>query len=148
MLEAYKVAHGHTDENALKLIATFEERQKSRHKTQTCCGQSVGWFIERGQVLMEGDILECRDGTRIQVIAANEALSRVTAKTPLLLLKAAYHLGNRHVPLQITEAFVQYQRDHVLDAMVHGLGLTVTPVECGFQPESGAYGHGHTHAHD
>ena len=87
-----------------------------------------------------------------EVIASAETVSKVTCDQPLLLLKAAYHLGNRHVPLQVTEHWLRYQHDHVLDDMVRGLGLQVSVEQAPFQPESGAYhrhgaGHSHNHHH-
>jgi urease accessory protein len=82
----------------------------------------------------------------VQVQAAPETLSRVVCDDPLLLARACYHLGNRHVALQIEPGRLSYQHDHVLDAMVAGLGLTVTLAQAPFEPEAGAYG-GHDPAH-
>lgn len=124
---------------AFTVIASFGERQKSRHKTQTQCGKPLGWFLPRGQVLREGDVLQCKTGEAIRVLAANEDCSQVESSDALSLLKAAYHLGNRHVPLQIGTGFLRYQQDHVLDAMLVGLGLTVSHTSLPFDPESGAY---------
>ncbi|HRH78747.1 MAG TPA: urease accessory protein UreE [Cellvibrionaceae bacterium] len=123
----------------LRVVANFSERQKSRHKTQTQCGKPVGWFLPRGIVLKEGDVLLCRNGETIAISAAPEDCSQVTCDDALTLMTAAYHLGNRHVPLQIGPGLLRYQRDHVLDAMVEGLGLEVQHLQLPFQPESGAY---------
>ena len=138
---------------SLVVVATFGERQKSRHKTQTQCGKPIGWFLPRGLVLKEGDVLQCKSGETIAVRAAEEDCSQVTSLDALCLMKAAYHLGNRHVPLQIGAGFLRYQQDHVLDAMLEGLGLKVSHVCLPFDPESGAYhgksmlliGGGHQH---
>lgn len=152
MLEAYEIAPADgSAAPALEAVLTFEERQKSRHKTTTRCGQPLGWFIERGTVLADGDRLRCSDGTLVLVTAAPETVSQVQSTDPLALTRAAYHLGNRHVPLQIGVGFLRYQHDHVLDDMVRGLGLTVECLQQPFNPENGAYHghkHGHSHAHD
>ncbi len=138
LLEADALADAGTVGN-LQVVATFSERQKSRHKTQTQCGKPVGWFLPRGLVLKEGDVLLCRSGETIAIQAAPEDCSQVSSDDALKLTTAAYHLGNRHVPLQIGPGLLRYQRDHVLDAMLEGLGLQVQHVRLPFQPESGAY---------
>ncbi|MDZ7925602.1 MAG: urease accessory protein UreE [Marinagarivorans sp.] len=127
MLEAHTLTTDKSTAATLTLALTFDDRQKSRHKAQTTCGQTLGWFIERGRVLKDGDILQCTDGTLVKIVASDESVSTVYAKTALDLLRAAYHLGNRHVPLQITSDFVRFQHDHVLDDMVCGLGSGVRP---------------------
>ncbi|VUD58947.1 Urease accessory protein UreE [Thalassocella blandensis] len=147
MLEAFQITHLHDGDETLAVVLTFEERQKSRHRTLTSCGKTLGWFVERGRVLQQDDVLKCKDGTLIKVIAAAEDVSNVVAPSPLLLMRAAYHLGNRHVPLQVEQNFLRYQQDHVLDAMVEGLGLTVEHAQLPFHPENGAYSGGHSHAH-
>lgn len=145
MLEAYEITHLHEGDNYLNVVVTFEERQKSRYKTQTVCGKDIGWFIERGRVLTECDALRCKDGTLIKISCAPENVTRVTSTDALALTKAAYHLGNRHVALQVDAGFLQYQADYVLDDMVRGLGLTVSHQLAPFHPESGAYAAGHQH---
>ncbi len=147
MLEAHKLTHLHEGDAYLEVVATFEERQKSRYRTTTRCGKELVWFLDRGYVLREQDVLKCNDGTLVKMICADESVSDVSSDDKFLLLRAAYHLGNRHVPLQIEKTFLRFQRDHVLDDMVKGLGLVVSHKEAPFQPESGAYSHGH-HAHD
>ncbi|MEY4589157.1 MAG: urease accessory protein UreE [Pseudomonadota bacterium] len=123
----------------LVVVANFSERQKSRYKTQTQCGRPLGWFLTRGQVLKEGDVLRCRTGESVQIRAACEACSQVESDNTLALMTAAYHLGNRHVPLQLGLGFLRYQQDHVLDEMLAGLGLVVSHQSLPFHPESGAY---------
>ena len=149
MLEAHILITDKSKAATLTLALKFDDRQKSRHKAQTTCGQTLGWFIERGRILKDGDVLQCTDGTLVKIVASDESVSTVYAKTALDLLRAAYHLGNRHVPLQITSDFVRFQHDHVLDDMVRGLGLSVASEQAPFQPEPGAYsaaGHSHSHA--
>ncbi|HEY6530001.1 MAG TPA: urease accessory protein UreE [Cellvibrionaceae bacterium] len=138
LLEAESLTTASSD-NCLVVIATYNERQKSRHKTQTQCGKPLGWFLPRGQVLKEGDVLLCRTGETVVIRAASEACSQVDSSDALKLTTAAYHLGNRHVALQIGTNFLRYQQDHVLDAMVEGLGLSVCHHSLPFHPESGAY---------
>lgn len=137
-------------QTALVLELAFDDRQKSRHKATTQCGQPIGWFIERGHVLKQGEFLVCTTGQVIAITAAPESVSTVRAHTALDLTRAAYHLGNRHVPLQITPEYLRFQHDHVLDEMIKGLGLQVTCELAPFQPEPGAYakGHGHSHGDD
>ena len=144
MLEAFELDQSDADV-ALELVLTFEQRKKSRHLAKTQCGKEVGWFLERGIVLKHGDTLKCKDGTYVKVVAAEEAVSDVSCDDLLLLMRAAYHLGNRHVPLQVDKDFLRYQTDHVLDEMVEGLGLTVSHRMKAFNPESGAYSGGHHH---
>lgn len=150
MLEAFEIIKNSSVAPHMEAMLTFEERQRSRYKTQTQCGKVLAWFIHRGVVLVDGDYLQCKTGELIRVVAAPETVSQVDCTDQLLLTRAAYHLGNRHVPLQVGSGFLRYQHDHVLDVMVQGLGLTAVRQEQPFQPESGAYhgttGHGHSHA--
>lgn len=86
----------------------------------------------------------------VEVIAADETVSTVRSDDAVLLARACYHLGNRHVPLQVEAGWCRYLHDHVLDDMVRGLGLSVETETAPFQPEPGAYGGssgGHTHGH-
>lgn len=150
MKESFQLSSQPAPEDALQIELDFQQRQKSRHKAATRCGELLGWFLERGRVLEDGDVLLCNDGSAVVVKAANERVSEVRSDDPLLLMRAAYHLGNRHVPLQINEGSLRYQHDHVLDAMLEGLGLKVDVCDKPFHPENGAYasgGHGHAHSH-
>jgi len=162
VLECFEFKTNNTDTTTDRVSLTFEQRQKSRGQAVTDSGKKIGWFIERGYVLSDGDSLVASDGQQFAVVAAPETLSEVITDDHLLLTRAAYHLGNRHVPLQINHHSLCYQHDHVLDDMVAGLGLTVTCVTKPFHSESGAYhshgthshgthshnGGGHNHAHD
>jgi urease accessory protein len=130
------------------LSLPFELRQKSRLKANLDSGEEVGLMLPRGHVLRGGDYLKAENGMIIQLAAADESVSTVSAPDRLSLQKACYHLGNRHVPLQITEDWVRYLRDHVLDEMVESLGLTVTHEQAPFEPEVGAYHKHHHHTHD
>lgn len=158
MLEATEVLRSTTrpDEpapgTAATLTLTFDQRRKSRYRTRTDCGLDLGWFLPRGIVLAEGDCLLCTDGMHIRVKAADEEVSEVHCDDALLISRAAYHLGNRHVPLDITEERLRYQRDNVLDDMLVGLGLEPRHTQAPFNPENGAYhghgGHGHAATDD
>ncbi len=139
MLEVFEVVQHSAQGSGLEVVLTFDERQKSRYKTATVCGRELGWFIPRGTVLRDGDLLQCKSGEVVRVVAAAEAVSEVRSEDALLLTRTAYHLGNRHVPLQIGVGFLRYLRDHVLDDMVRGLTLSVHHADQQFQPESGAY---------
>ena len=111
-----------------RLVLTFELRCKCRLRTRTESGEDVGLFLERGAVLHHGDKLAANDGCIVEVIAAPEALMEVRAADPLLLARAAYHLGNRHVAVQLGAGYLRFASDHVLRDMVLGLGLPVTEI--------------------
>lgn len=134
------------------LTLPLEQRNRSRLRVMLDNGAEAGVFLERGTRLRDGDMLADDDGFTVLVRAAPELVSTVTSDDPLTLARASYHLGNRHVPLQIEPGGLRYQHDHVLDAMVRGLGLDVTVEQAPFEPEAGAYGdhdqaHGHAHGH-
>lgn len=134
------------------LTLPFGDRQRSRLRTQLDSGEEVGLMLPRGHVLRDGDCLRASDGRIIVVCAAVEAVSTAHADDAQLLARAAYHLGNRHMPLQVGAGWLRYRHDHVLDEMVKGLGLNVQTEQAPFEPESGAYHGGHhsllqLHAH-
>jgi len=134
-----------------RLVLPFELRCKSRLRTKLESGEEVGLFLERGTVLRAGDRLEANDGRIVEVTAAAEAVMEVRSSDALLLARAAYHLGNRHVAVELKAGLLRFARDHVLRDMVQGLGLAVTEAVAPFEPESGAYGghgwHAHPHGH-
>ncbi len=127
------------------LALPFEIRQKSRFRAVLADGRDVAVFIERGSVLRHGDCLGDSTGEVISVEAAPERVSTVHANNNAQLARAAYHLGNRHVPLQVGSDWVRYLADHVLDGMCEQLGLEVRHEDEPFEPEAGAYGHHHHH---
>jgi len=129
----------------LKLVLPFQLRNKSRLRTTLENGEEVGLILERGSILRGGDLLLADDGRVVEVVAEPESVSTVHSTEAVSLCRATYHLGNRHVALQIGAGWVRYQHDHVLDEMVRGLGLTVTVEQAPFEPEAGAYG-GHSHS--
>lgn len=123
------------------LSLPFESRQKSRLFTRLDNGEEVGLILERGTLLRGGDCLLASDGRVIEVLAAPETVSVVTADDPWGLARAAYHLGNRHISVQVGSGWLRYLHDHVLDDMVRGLGFSVSIDEMPFEPEAGAYSH-------
>jgi urease accessory protein len=130
------------------LTLPFDLRQKSRFLTKLDSGKEIALVLPRGRVLRGGDRVRRQDGVVFEIRAAAEPCSTVRAGNATQLLRVAYHLGNRHMPLQVGEGFVRYLRDHVLDEMVRGLGAEVVHEEAPFEPEGGAYGGGHGHSHD
>jgi urease accessory protein len=135
------------------LTLVKEQREKSRLKVELDNGQEAGLFFTKGTTFQDGDLIISDDGKLlVEIKASPETVSTVYCDNPLQLARACYHLGNRHVPLQIGEGFARYQHDHVLDDMVRGLGLEVTSEQAPFEPESGAYSggghsHGNSHSH-
>jgi urease accessory protein len=137
-----------------ELSLPYELRRRSRLRSRLQGGEEVGLFLPRGTVLRDGDLLRTENGWVVRVKAAPETVSVVRCSDPIALARASYHLGNRHVALQIAEDGVRYLHDHVLDAMVSALGLTVSIEERPFEPETGAYGgfgghrdDAHSHGH-
>ena len=133
-----------------ELILPFDQRQKSRLRVTLKSGTEAALMLERGTILRGGDFLRSGDGRVIKVVAANEPVHRVTAHTSQQLMRAVYHLANRHVPLQIGcssngKGWLRLEQDHVLKAMLLGLGMTVVEEFAPFEPEAGAYGGGHHH---
>lgn len=135
-------------EEAFETVAlTFDTRQKSRFRATLDNGDDIGVDLPRTGILRSGALIATEQGEILKVNAKAEHLMQVTAKTEFELLKAAYHLGNRHVPLMLTPTALYFEPDHVLAEMVQGLGLVVTEVHHPFEPESGAYAQ-HTHSHE
>jgi urease accessory protein len=135
-----------------RLRLDYDGRTKSRFRARLEDGEEIAVKLPRGTVLAGGARLLTDDGRSIEVVAADETLSVATTSDPLLLARAAYHLGNRHVPLEIGLGRLAYQHDHVLDEMVRRLGLALSVERAPFMPEGGVYGHGghqgHHHHHD
>ena len=131
-----------------KLVLPFDLRRKSRFRATLANGIEAALFLARGSMLRDGDLLEAEDGTLIRVESAPENVLLVTAETPHSLMRAAYHLGNRHTPVELGETFLKLEADPVLQEMLVRLGMTVHQETSPFQPEAGAYGGGHRHGHD
>lgn len=139
------------------LLLDFDTRQHSRFKATTVSGESVGVDLPRTGTLKGNDVLINEAGELIQVIAKSQAVTKVTADDVFTLMKGAYHLGNRHVPLMFDHSVddgdagyaLYFENDHVLAQMLERLGLQVEEASVPFEPETGAYqtGHGHSHSH-
>lgn len=133
-------------ESLLTLALIAEDRTRSRHRFTTLEGEEINLQLQRGTVLREGDILADENDQAIAyVMAKPEPVITVTAHHPLDFLRAAYHLGNRHIALEITETYLRLSPDPVLEDMVIQMGLTIAKENQPFQPESGAYHHHHDH---
>ena len=129
------------------LVLTYEFRCKNRLRTRLDSGEEVGLFLPRGTILQDGQLLLASGGQVVQVQAAMEPIMEARSDNPLTLTQAAYHLGNRHVALQIQNESIRFLCDHVLGKMVRGLGLEVQEMRAPFEPERGAYGSHGSHAH-
>jgi urease accessory protein len=123
----------------------FEQRERSRFRAMLLSGEEIGVDLPPGTLIRHGDRLQLADGRVVAVEAAPERLLEVHAHDAPALARIAYHVGNRHVPVQIGEGWLRLLPDHVLQAMIERLGGHVHAVDAGFQPESGAYGHSHVH---
>ncbi len=143
----------------LKRAATVELdwdiRQKSRFEATDSLGRQLGIFLPRGTLVRGGDVLVAEDGSMVRVMAAPQNVLRITACTthgsPFDLTRAAYHLGNRHVPIELKPDHLKIEPDHVLAEMLRAMHLIVNEVNESFEPEGGAYsagGHSHGHTHD
>ena len=152
MLEITERIKKNTDAVTTTLTLPFEQRQKSRLRVTLDNGNEAFLTLDRSAVLRHGDFLRGSGGEVVEVRAAFETVSVVRESNSHLLSRACYHLGNRHVPLQIEEGLISYLKDHVLDDMVRSLGLKVEHQEASFEPESGAYQkngkHQNYHSHE
>ena len=146
---------------ATSITLDWDVRQKSRFESTDSAGRQVGVFLQRGQVVRGGDVLVGEDGSLLKVLAAPQAVLRITHctahGTPFDLTRAAYHLGNRHVPIELQADHLKIEPDHVLADMLRSMHLIVNEVSESFEPENGAYGehggghhhhHGDAHGHD
>jgi urease accessory protein len=135
--------------DAPNAVLPFELRRRSRQKITLDNGEEVGLVLNQGTVLRHGDLLVAEDGQFIAVQAALEPVLKVTARTAQQLTRAAYHLGNRHVLVEIGPDYLQLEYDPVLVDMLQRLGsIQVEKVDQPFEPDAGAYGGGHKHGHD
>ncbi|WP_322015015.1 urease accessory protein UreE [Paraburkholderia sp. J12] len=130
------------------LTLPYDARCKSRLAATLDTGEEVGVVLPRGTVLRDGDMLVADDGGLVRVIAAAESVLLVRAPDRLTLTRAAYHLGNRHTPVEVGADELKLEADPVLEDMLRRLGAQVERATLPFQPEAGAYGGGHRHGHD
>jgi urease accessory protein len=124
----------------MRVILSFDQRQKSRLRAKLESGEEVALVLPRGRILRGGDRVTTTDGRVVEIVGAPEKLLHIEGSS---LARIAYHLGNRHVAVQVGEGFLRIAEDHVLEGMLRGLGARVSHVEAPFEPEAGAYGHNH-----
>lgn len=135
--------------NAPIALLPLAQRRRSRQRITLSTGESVALVLHQGTVLRHGDLLVVEDGSLIAVQAASETVLRITADSVQQLTRAAYHLGNRHILLEIGPDYLQLEYDAVLVDMLQQLGgVTVVQAHAPFEPDTGAYGKGHKHGHD
>jgi len=130
------------------LTLPFDARGKSRLAATLDNGEEVALVMPRGTVLADGDMLVADDGGFVRVVAATQDVLVVRAPSVRLLTRAAYHLGNRHTPVEVGADYLKLEADPVLEDMLKRLGVLVAHESQPFQPETGAYGGGHKHGHD
>jgi urease accessory protein len=134
------------------VVLDFDDRHRRRMAMTGTRGLEFLLDLENAVALRGGDALVLEDGRLIEVVAAAEPLLEIRGADPLHLVRVAWHLGNRHLPTQIMPKGLRIRRDHVIEAMVKGLGARVIEIEAPFDPEGGAYAessHGaHDHGHD
>lgn len=128
---------------------TLDHRERHRRRVLLTCDSGLEFLLDlpHAAVLEEGDALKLKDGRLVLVRAAPERLIEVRAESPLRLMTIAWHIGNRHIPCEITAEALYIAEDHVLMDMVRGLGASAEVVERPFRPERGAYGQGGGHQH-
>lgn len=127
-----------------RMPVEFDLRQRSRFIAQLETGEEVAVALPRGHILRGGTLLEAQDGRIVEVVAAPEPVIKASSSDASLLLRAAYHLGNRHVKVELQQNSVKLEPDPVLADMLERLGLVVVTATEPFEPEGGAYGHAHT----
>jgi len=131
------------------VVLDFDDRHRRRMAMQGTRGLEFLLDLENAAALRGGDALMLEDGRLVEVVAAPEPLVEIKGADPYHLIRLAWHLGNRHLPTQIMPKALRIRRDHVIEAMVRGLGARVIEIEAPFDPEGGAYaGAAHGHAHD
>jgi urease accessory protein len=130
------------------LVLPFELRQRSRLLTRLDSGEEVGLVLDRGTVLRDGDLLRADDGRIVRVVASDEVLMEARCRDAATLARCAFHLGNRHTPVEVRDGALRFAADEVLAGMLRGLGASVESLRAPFEPEAGAYAGGHHHSAD
>jgi urease accessory protein len=142
-----RASHRWSEAPADTVVLDFDDRHRRRMAMTGTRGLEFLLDLENATVLRGGDALVLDDGRLVEVVAAAEPLLEIRGSDPQHLVRVAWHLGNRHLPTQITARGLRIRRDHVIEAMVRGLGAHVIEIEAPFDPEGGAYaGGGHAHA--
>jgi urease accessory protein len=158
MIRAIEVKSQHrwTEAPADTVVLDFDDRHRRRMTMTGTRGLAFLLDLEIAVVLRGGDALVLEDGRLVEVVAAPEPLIEIRGSDPHHLIRLAWHLGNRHLPTEVLPKALRIRRDHVIEAMVKGLGARVVEIEAPFDPEGGAYAggrgqgqeaHGHDHSH-
>lgn len=147
-LTAYTVRRAATEAAIDRVTLDFEGRHLRRRRLTTDAGRTLIVDLPEAVALTGGDAFETLDGGLVSVCAAAEPLVEVRADHPRHLARLAWHLGNRHLQVAVGDAWLRIRPDHVIEAMLQGLGARLEPIEAPFDPEGGAYGLGRTHGHD
>src|ERR1700750_2113528 len=150
--------HRFTETPADTVVLDFDDRHRRRMAMTGTRGLEFLLDLENAVALRGGDALVLEDGRLVEVVAAPDPLLEIKGSDPHHLIRVAWHLGNRHLPTQLMPKGLRIRRDHVIEAMVQGLGARVIEIEAPFDPEGGAYAasahdhghdhHGHAHGHD
>ncbi len=143
-----KVLAGSDETSLPTLTLPYDLRRKTRQLVRLIDGEEIGLLLAPGTILKDGDVLESVEGDRVRILAAAEPILFVTASDREKLTRAAYHLGNRHIPVEIGTGFLRLEADLVLKDMLKRLEVSVEERKEAFNPESGAYGGGHRHGHE
>jgi urease accessory protein len=146
-LTAYAVRRAATGAIADSVTLDFEGRYLRRRRLTTDAGRTLVVDLPDAMALADGDAFETLDGTLVSVRAAAEPLVEVRADDPRHMARLAWHIGNRHLQVAVGEGWLRIKPDHVIEAMLEGLGARLIALEAPFDPEGGAYGHGRTHGH-
>src|ERR1700720_2909217 len=145
-----KPQHRWTESPVDTVVLDFDDRHRRRMAMTGTRGLAFLLDLESAVALRGGDALVLDDGRLIEVVAAPEPLLEIRCNDPQHLVRVGWHLGNRHLPTQIMAKGLRIRRDHVIEAMVNGLGARVIEIEAPFDPEGGAYAgaaHAHAEAH-
>ncbi len=150
MLEVYERLGLHCHEPVAEtIVLEYDQRNKGRLRLESESGTEVRVFLERGKPLLVGEFLKAECGKIVQVKGAEEPAAHASCDDWQTFSRACYHLGNRHVKVQVGERWLRIKPDYVLEEMVHLLGLVVSHENKVFEPESGAYSQaGHSHGHE
>ncbi len=147
MIKAISVIHSHKPPSDTVTLS-YDDRHRRRKVFTGDNGLTFLLDLAKTTELQHGNDLLLEDGRHVRVIAAKERLMKVTTKNVRHLLTTAWHIGNRHLPCQVSENYLILRYDHVISDMLHKLGASVEDFEAPFNPEGGAYGFGRTHSHE
>jgi urease accessory protein len=143
----FPAGHWPQEKTAGSLTLDFDARHRRRFRLTADQGDDVLLDLPEAVAMAEGDGLQLDDGRWLKVQAAAEDLVEIKHEDPIQLMRVAWHLGNRHLPTEIRDDALLIRPDHVIEDMLRGLGADLQKVQSAFQPEGGAYGHGHHHKH-